>query len=89
MPDLVHHAVVPLRGMQMSRTTLNIDPDLVDLAKKELGTASTNETLEAALRQVVQRSAERRFYELLSQALSDVDDLGAWRRDRWRGSRAE
>lgn len=73
----------------MSRTTVNIDPDLVDLAKKELGTVTTSETLEAALRQIVQRSAERRFHELLGQALGDVDDLDAWRTDRWRGSGAE
>ena len=47
----------------MRRTSLNLDFDLVERAKAELGTANTTETVTRALEEVWNRAAAKRLAE--------------------------
>jgi Arc/MetJ family transcription regulator len=46
------------------RTSLNLDFDLVERARKELGTRGTTETVRRALEEVVRRAAVERLLEV-------------------------
>lgn len=62
------------------RTTVDIDPESLDAAKRALGTEGVSETVNAALSDVARRVAIRRF----DVALFDVtdEDLALSRKDR-------
>jgi len=47
--------------MQMTRTTVDIDDDALDAARRELGTSGLSETVNAALRDAARRRALRDF----------------------------
>ncbi len=59
----------------MTRTTLNLDRELVDRARRELGTATATETIHAALREAIDRRAVDRVlahdFSLLDEAQID------------------
>lgn len=46
------------------RTSLNLDFDLVEQARKELGTNGTTDTVNRALEEVVRRAAIERLLEM-------------------------
>jgi Arc/MetJ family transcription regulator len=57
--------------MARSRTTLNLDAELIDQARRALGTRTTTETIHAALRQAVDRAE---LDELIRQDFSLLDE---------------
>lgn len=64
----------------MTRTTVNVDQDLVAEAKRILGTTGLTETMNAALREIIRRERLAHF------SIDDFDitdeDLADARRDR-------
>ncbi len=62
------------------RTTVNLDPDALDAARRALGTDGVSETVNAALSDVARRVAVGRF----DVRLFDVtdDDIALARQDR-------
>ncbi|MGI8984425.1 MAG: type II toxin-antitoxin system VapB family antitoxin [Acidimicrobiales bacterium] len=68
------------------RTTLVVDVDLLDEARKALNTHSTTATVDAALREVA-RSARRRHFAGLVVAgeAFDFDGAPIDRTEQWRG----
>jgi Arc/MetJ family transcription regulator len=61
------------------RTSLNLDFELVDRAKKALGTSGTTETVHRALEEVWRRNA----LERLAQRRFEIDDIEEFRRQAW------
>ena len=59
----------------MTRTTLNLDRELVDRARRELGTTTTTDTIHEALREAIDRRAIDRVlahdFSLLDEAQID------------------
>ncbi|MEW9546859.1 type II toxin-antitoxin system VapB family antitoxin [Nonomuraea sp. NPDC050783] len=45
------------------RTVIDIDKDLLEVARHELGTSTTKETIDAALREVAGRARRREAFE--------------------------
>jgi Arc/MetJ family transcription regulator len=61
-------------------TTIDLDTDLVDEAKKVLGTRRTSETIHAALAEVVRARRRERLLELSTNlTLEDLDEIRASR----------
>lgn len=61
----------------IKRTSLNLDLDLVALARQALGTRGTTETVHRALSEVVRRArlrqlASRTFEDLTPEALAEL-----------------
>jgi Arc/MetJ family transcription regulator len=54
--------------MQMTRTTVDVDDQALDGARRELGTKGLSETVNAALREAARRRALRDF-----DVMRDVD----------------
>jgi Arc/MetJ family transcription regulator len=58
--------------MPRARTTLDLDTDLIDHARRAFGTSGTTETIHAALRQTVDRAEleqrVRQDFSLLDEA---------------------
>ncbi len=61
------------------RTSLNLDFELVDRAKKALGTSGTTETVHRALEEVWRRNA----LERLAKRRFEIDDIEEFRRQAW------
>lgn len=68
------------------RTTVNIDPTVLDAARRALGTRGMSETVNAALAEVARRMAIKRF----DVRLFDVTDkdIALSRRDRLTGDQS-
>lgn len=65
------------------RTTLDLDRELLERARRVLGEDSFTATIERALREVVERAESRKAWEeLIASDLSwkDVDELIRYRR---------
>lgn len=65
------------------RTSMNLDLELVQQAKGELGTNGTTETVHAALREVVRRARIERLLETTKAIFSELppdgfDDWNDW-----------
>jgi len=70
---------------EVRRTTVEIDLDVLAAAKLALGTVTTRETIDAALRQVDRRARLARAAELIASGALDVptpEELDALRRPR-------
>jgi Arc/MetJ family transcription regulator len=68
----------------MSRTLVDVDPDLLTAAGEVLGTRTKKDTVTAALRAAVAAAAQRRELEMIqSGAWADPDALDAARHDAW------
>jgi len=71
----------------MARTTIDVDPDALDAARRELGTKGLSTTVNAALREVGRRRALAGF-----DVLRDIDgtsaEVHANRRERFSESGA-
>ncbi|HUP46267.1 MAG TPA: type II toxin-antitoxin system VapB family antitoxin [Thermoanaerobaculia bacterium] len=74
----------------MKRTTIEIDPDLLECAREALGETTTRGTVEAALRRVAEEhvaskthraSAQTRYFEQLGKQ-GDLDLLAS--NEMWR-----
>src|SRR5579859_2296039 len=67
--------------MTLKRTTLNLDIDLIEAARRVFGTKGTTDTIHRALEDAVRR---QRLEELLAQDLPSItpQDLEKIRRDR-------
>lgn len=66
-----------MSGTTIRRTNINLDAELVDAAATVLGTTRTTDTVQAALRAVVDRAArerlaEREFADLTPKALEPL-----------------
>lgn len=63
-----------------TKTALNIDRDLVEAAAAVLGTVGTTATIDAALRDVVERAARQRLLDRIRSLTPDDRSaiLGAW-----------
>lgn len=59
----------------LKRTTIEIDQDLLARAKRALGSATTRETVEEALRRVAQ-AAEDEFEQRRAAQIEDLRNLG-------------
>ncbi len=57
----------------MSRTTIDIDDQLLARAAKELGTRGKKDTIHAALRAALRKSASRALMDRLAQS-TEVDE---------------
>jgi Arc/MetJ family transcription regulator len=62
------------------RTSMNLDLELVEQAKAELGTNGTTETVHAALSEVVRRAAIERMLESVASGFSEPPPDGC---DNW------
>ena len=65
------------------RTSMNLDLELVEQAKAELGTDGTTDTVHAALRDVVRRARIERLLETTAAIFSEpppdgFDDWNEW-----------
>jgi hypothetical protein len=58
------------------RTSMNLDLELVERAKAELGTKSTTETVHAALFEIVRRARIQRLLEITSEVFSEPPPEG-------------
>jgi Arc/MetJ family transcription regulator len=58
----------------MSRTTIDIDDELLARASKELGTTGKKDTIHAALRAALRKSASRALLDRLAQNTEDDED---------------
>ncbi len=66
----------------MTRTTIRLDRSVLDLAATELGTTSPSETVDAALRHIVEERQSREAVDLFRELdfdLSEANIGGAWR----------
>lgn len=73
------------RAHATHRTTIEIDRDAFDEARRELGTRGYRDTVNGALRDVVRRAALRRGAELIRSGDFDVatpEDLAELRKPR-------
>ena len=68
----------------MSRTTIDLDDELLERASKELGTAGKKDTIHAALRAAVRKSASHALLDRLAQSNeADEDAVNAmWEQPR-------
>jgi hypothetical protein len=62
------------------RTSLNLDFDLVERAKKALGTSGTTETVHRALEEAWHREALAR---LAKRRFDHIGDIEEFRREAW------
>ena len=65
--------------VRVKRTSLNLDFELVERARAELGTTGTTDTVHRALEDVVRRAALGR----LAQWHPDIDDVERFRDEVW------
>ena len=73
------------RASRIRRTTVDLDVDELERAKETLGTKTTRETLNTALREVNRRDSLARAAELIERGALEVvdpEDLAALRRAR-------
>jgi Arc/MetJ family transcription regulator len=69
----------------MSRTLVDVDPDLLTAASEVLGTRTKKDTVTAALRAAVAAAAQRRELDMIrTGAWADQDSLDSVRSDAWR-----
>jgi len=68
------------------RTTVNIDPELVETARKTLQTDGVSETINAALADVARRASLKNF-DVRAFDITD-EDIAAARKDRLGGPAA-
>jgi Arc/MetJ family transcription regulator len=69
----------------MSRTLVDVDPDLLTAASEVLGTRTKKDTVTAALRAAVAAAAQRRELDMIrTGAWADQDSLDSVRTDAWR-----
>jgi Arc/MetJ family transcription regulator len=69
----------------MSRTLVDVDPDLLTAASEVLGTRTKKDTVTAALRAAVAAAAQRRELDMIrTGAWADQDRLDNVRTDAWR-----
>ena len=61
------------------RTSINLDLELVEKAKRALGTSGTTETVHRALQEVWRREAARQ----LAEWDPGIDDIEEFRREAW------
>jgi Arc/MetJ family transcription regulator len=68
----------------MTRTLVDVDPDLLSAASEVLGTHTKKATVTAALRAAVAAAAQRRELDMIrSGAWADPDALDNARSDAW------
>ena len=68
----------------MSRTLVDVDPDLLTAASEVLGTRTKKDTVTAALRAAVAAAAQRRELDMIrTGAWADPDKLDEPRTDSW------
>jgi len=68
----------------MSRTLVDVDPDLLSAASEVLGTRTKKDTVTAALRAAVAAAAQRRELDMIrAGAWADQDALDSARTDAW------
>ena len=68
----------------MSRTLVDVDPDLLTAASEVLGTRTKKDTVTAALRAAVAAAAQRRELDMIRiGAWADADALDSARTDAW------
>lgn len=68
----------------MSKTLIDLDPELVEAAASVLGTKTKKDTVTAALRAAVADAAQRReMAALTAGSWANQDDLDANRNDAW------
>jgi Arc/MetJ family transcription regulator len=68
----------------MSRTLVDVDPDLLTAASEVLGTRTKKDTVTAALRAAVAAAAQRRELDKIrTGAWADSNILDAARTDAW------
>jgi Arc/MetJ family transcription regulator len=68
----------------MSRTLVDVDPDLLSAASEVLGTRTKKDTVTAALRATVAAAAQQRELDMLqSGEWAQPDDLESARADAW------
>jgi Arc/MetJ family transcription regulator len=68
----------------MSRTLVDVDPDLLTAASEVLGTRTKKDTVTAALRAAVAAAAQRRELDMIrTGAWADPDNLDSARTDAW------
>jgi Arc/MetJ family transcription regulator len=68
----------------MSRTLVDVDPDLLSAASEVLGTRTKKDTVTAALRATVAAAAQQRELDMLqSGEWAQPDDLESARADVW------
>ena len=65
--------------MNVRRTSINLDFELVEKAQKALGTSGTTETVHRALEEVWRRDALKR----LAEWRIDIPDIEAFRKEAW------
>jgi Arc/MetJ family transcription regulator len=58
----------------MSRTTIDLDDELLERASKELGTTGKKDTIHAALRAALRKSASHALLDRLAQNADDDED---------------
>lgn len=69
----------------MSRTLVDVDPDLLTAASEVLGTRTKKDTVTAALRAAVAAAAQRRELDMIrTGAWADPDNPDSVRTDAWR-----
>jgi Arc/MetJ family transcription regulator len=69
----------------MTRTLVDVDPDLLAAAGEVLGTRTKKDTVTAALRAAIAAAAQRRELEMLhSGAWADPEALESARTDAWK-----
>jgi Arc/MetJ family transcription regulator len=68
----------------VSRTLVDVDPDLLSAASEVLGTRTKKDTVTAALRAAVAAAAQRRELEMIrTGAWADPDNLDSARTHAW------
>jgi Arc/MetJ family transcription regulator len=68
----------------MSRTLVDVDPDLLTAASEVLGTRTKKDTVTAALRAAVAAAAQRRELDMIrTGAWADPENLDSPRTDAW------
>lgn len=68
----------------MPKTVVDIDPDLLAAARRELGARTIKETVNRSLAEIVALAARRRLVDQLRTADGlDFDDVDATREQGW------
>jgi Arc/MetJ family transcription regulator len=68
----------------LTRTLVDVDPDLLTAASEDLGTRTKKDTVTAALRAAVAVTAQRRELDMIrSGAWAEPDTLEGVRTDAW------
>ncbi|MGI8627218.1 MAG: type II toxin-antitoxin system VapB family antitoxin [Geodermatophilaceae bacterium] len=68
----------------MSRTLVDVDPDLLTAASEVLGTRTKKDTVTAALRAAVAAAAQRRELDMMCAGTwAEPDELDSARADAW------